>query len=390
MKQQNGSYRCPSKCRIDLVVTVWVRYRLPQFLSRNCLGFRSPPVPVQRWLGFEQIKWTSNTLEPLIHQHITCWRFWVQSEREREKEKKKMKVLSAQKYEDQRFKESEPSRARWSFFWVSVLLRGRAFIPGTLWFETVGPRTAKISALTSVENVFSDVLALAASIGELTAHTKRARTANWCALQMADKENPSLASVPDLNLDNPVKLRPYTKPSAEEATSASAAANVLSLPAATTTPPSALSLSSSSVSAAVMATAGATAMTMPQWFCKACGVVKELMGVLSLMLLLLLFLWTELEFRAICCVVFGAALDGSLAGMPWEIYVYATMKSVLIIREPRRERIIMSSECWSCPVSSVVDGIMHTSAKAREDNVYIWILLVFFVLSHHHCLFGRK
>ena len=81
---------------------------------------------------------------------------------------------------------------------------------------------------------------------------------------MADKENPSLASVSDLNLDSPVKLRPYAKPSAEEATSASAAANVLSLPAATTTPPSALSLSSSSVSAAVMATAGATAMTMPQ------------------------------------------------------------------------------------------------------------------------------
>ncbi|KAK7485077.1 hypothetical protein BaRGS_00023716, partial [Batillaria attramentaria] len=68
-----------------------------------------------------------------------------------------------------------------------------------------------------------DVLALAASIGELTAHTKRARTATWCALQMADKENPRLTTVPDLDLDDPVKLRPYTKPSVEEATSVAAA-----------------------------------------------------------------------------------------------------------------------------------------------------------------------
>ncbi|XP_070175038.1 serine-rich adhesin for platelets-like [Littorina saxatilis] len=98
-----------------------------------------------------------------------------------------------------------------------------------------------------------DVLALAASIGELTAHTKRARTANWCALQMADKENPRLTSVSDLDLDDPAKLRPYTKPSAEEATSVAAAVNVLSLPAivmATTL----TSASSSSLSA--IATAG--------------------------------------------------------------------------------------------------------------------------------------
>ena len=109
---------------------------------------------------------------------------------------------------------------------------------------------------------FSDVLALAASIGELTAHTKRARTANWCALQMADKENPRLVSVSDLDLDNPVKLRPYTNPSAEEATSVSAAANVLSFPAVTTTTSS--SSSPSSVSASVLATAGAAAETKPQ------------------------------------------------------------------------------------------------------------------------------
>lgn len=69
----------------------------------------------------------------------------------------------------------------------------------------------------------SDILALASSISELTAHTKRARTATWCALQMADKENPRLTTIPDLNLDDPVKLRLYTKPSIEEATLAAVA-----------------------------------------------------------------------------------------------------------------------------------------------------------------------
>ncbi|KAL8616473.1 hypothetical protein ACOMHN_041076 [Nucella lapillus] len=102
-----------------------------------------------------------------------------------------------------------------------------------------------------------DVLALAASIGELTAHTKRARTANWCALQMADKENPRLTSVPDLDLDDPVRLRPYTNPSAEEATSVVVAANVLSLPATTTTP--SLSSTLSPMSASILASAGAAA-----------------------------------------------------------------------------------------------------------------------------------
>lgn len=123
--------------------------------------------------------------------------------------------------------------------------------------------TAGIEGKDPVNMVcFSDVLALAASIGELTAHTKRARTANWCALQMADKENPRLVSVSDLDLDNPVKLRPYTNPSAEEATSVSAAANVFSLPAITTTSSSLSSSSSTSTSA--MVTAGAAAVTNPQ------------------------------------------------------------------------------------------------------------------------------
>lgn len=40
-----------------------------------------------------------------------------------------------------------------------------------------------------------DVLALAASIGELTTVCRKARTANWCALQMADKDNAPLTSL---------------------------------------------------------------------------------------------------------------------------------------------------------------------------------------------------
>ena len=42
---------------------------------------------------------------------------------------------------------------------------------------------------------FADILALAASICELSALTRRARTANWCALQMADKNNPELETL---------------------------------------------------------------------------------------------------------------------------------------------------------------------------------------------------
>lgn len=39
---------------------------------------------------------------------------------------------------------------------------------------------------------FSDILALAAAISELTVLSRKARTANWCALQMATKDNPNL------------------------------------------------------------------------------------------------------------------------------------------------------------------------------------------------------
>ncbi|XP_069119556.1 uncharacterized protein [Argopecten irradians] len=40
-----------------------------------------------------------------------------------------------------------------------------------------------------------DVLALAASISELTALARRARTATWCALQISDKDNPTLCKL---------------------------------------------------------------------------------------------------------------------------------------------------------------------------------------------------
>lgn len=42
---------------------------------------------------------------------------------------------------------------------------------------------------------FTDVLALAASIGELSILCRKARTANWCALQLADKDNALLTSL---------------------------------------------------------------------------------------------------------------------------------------------------------------------------------------------------
>jgi hypothetical protein len=45
------------------------------------------------------------------------------------------------------------------------------------------------------ECYFSDVLALAASIGELSILCRKARTANWCALQLADKDNAPLTSL---------------------------------------------------------------------------------------------------------------------------------------------------------------------------------------------------
>ncbi len=46
---------------------------------------------------------------------------------------------------------------------------------------------------------FADVLALASSIGELTLHTRKARTAMWCALQMAGKDVPQLRMLSGTN-----------------------------------------------------------------------------------------------------------------------------------------------------------------------------------------------
>lgn len=53
----------------------------------------------------------------------------------------------------------------------------------------------EFETLTNTWCCVVDVLALAASIGELTTLCRKARTANWCALQMADKDNAPLTSL---------------------------------------------------------------------------------------------------------------------------------------------------------------------------------------------------
>lgn len=54
---------------------------------------------------------------------------------------------------------------------------------------------SEFETLTNTWCCVVDVLALAASIGELTTLCRKARTANWCALQMADKDNAPLTSL---------------------------------------------------------------------------------------------------------------------------------------------------------------------------------------------------
>lgn len=54
---------------------------------------------------------------------------------------------------------------------------------------------SEFETLTNTWWCVVDVLALAASIGELTTLCRKARTANWCALQMADKDNAPLTSL---------------------------------------------------------------------------------------------------------------------------------------------------------------------------------------------------
>ena len=49
------------------------------------------------------------------------------------------------------------------------------------------PVSKKIAIFLSL---LPDVLALAAAIGELTSHTRSARTAQWCALQMSLNDMP--------------------------------------------------------------------------------------------------------------------------------------------------------------------------------------------------------
>lgn len=57
-----------------------------------------------------------------------------------------------------------------------------------------------------------DVAALAVSISNLSIHTRLARTAQWAALQMADKGNPKLAENLKACLEEPVDLSLYINP----------------------------------------------------------------------------------------------------------------------------------------------------------------------------------
>ena len=47
----------------------------------------------------------------------------------------------------------------------------------------------------NIDCLFTDVLALAASIAELTLLTRQARTAMWCALQISGRDRPSDVTV---------------------------------------------------------------------------------------------------------------------------------------------------------------------------------------------------
>ncbi|KAI8778056.1 neurogenic protein mastermind [Biomphalaria glabrata] len=58
-----------------------------------------------------------------------------------------------------------------------------------------------------------DVTALAASIADLSVHTRLARTAQWAALQMSDKGNPKLPEGTVSDFEEPVDLSPYMKSS---------------------------------------------------------------------------------------------------------------------------------------------------------------------------------
>lgn len=62
-----------------------------------------------------------------------------------------------------------------------------------VWLQNFGCKRSVIE-LNGI--LLTDVLALAASIGELTTHTRRARTAMWCALQMASNDVPHLRGRP--------------------------------------------------------------------------------------------------------------------------------------------------------------------------------------------------
>ena len=73
--------------------------------------------------------------------------------------------------------------------------------------------------------IFVDVLALASSIGELTMHTRKARTTMWCALQMSGKDVPQLRMLSGSNGVPQPSLGTTITTSAAEAAAAIATAS---------------------------------------------------------------------------------------------------------------------------------------------------------------------
>ena len=77
-----------------------------------------------------------------------------------------------------------------------LTIKSKDLPPQMTILKTVIPQKLKLDLhVSQYKTYISDILALAASISELSSLTRRARTANWCALQMADKNNPALENL---------------------------------------------------------------------------------------------------------------------------------------------------------------------------------------------------
>ena len=98
---------------------------------------------------------------------------------------------------------------------------------------------------------FVDVLALAAAISELTVHTRRARTAQWCSLQMSSNDMPAEcrrvidsatnSDSPKQRLMQALQAREHAAAAAANAAAAALLTSSPSMLSATSTPPQATS-----------------------------------------------------------------------------------------------------------------------------------------------------